>query len=79
MSLQLDTLKTERDNLKASLRELEIEQRQAEGTIKKLRQREIRTKREIDALSTLVEMQEQDEKDADKPAAASDAAAPASA
>ena len=78
MSLQLDTLKTARDPLKASLRALEIEQRQAEGVIKKLRQREIRTKREIDALSTLVEMQEQDGQEAEKPAAASDAAAPAS-
>jgi hypothetical protein len=39
------------------LRELEIEQRKLDTELKKLRQREIRAKREIEALGTLIALQ----------------------
>jgi predicted nucleic acid-binding Zn-ribbon protein len=58
VSIDLQTLKSERDKLKESLRVLEGEQRKLESELKLLRQREIRTKREIEALSTLVELNE---------------------
>jgi predicted nucleic acid-binding Zn-ribbon protein len=58
VSIDLQTLKAERDKLKESLRVLEGEQRKLESELKLLRQREIRTKREIEALSTLVELNE---------------------
>lgn len=56
MSISLDELKAERDKLKQGLRELETEQRKLEGDLKSLRQREVRAKREIEALSTLIEL-----------------------
>jgi hypothetical protein len=56
--IDADTLKAERDRLKDALRELETEQRKLDTELKKLRQREIRTKREIEALGTLIAMQE---------------------
>jgi hypothetical protein len=46
----------ERDKLKDTLRELELEQRKLEAELKILRQREIQTKREIEALGTLLEI-----------------------
>lgn len=58
MSLDLDSLKATRETLKAQLRELETEQRKLETELKNLRQKEIRAKREIEALSTLVELRE---------------------
>lgn len=58
MAIDLETLKSEREKLKESLRELEGEQRKLESELKSLRQREIRTKREIEALSTLIELGE---------------------
>jgi predicted nucleic acid-binding Zn-ribbon protein len=58
VAIHADTLKSERDQLKEALRELEIEQRKLDTELKKLRQREIRTKREIEALGTLISMQE---------------------
>lgn len=58
MAIDLESLKRERDKLKESLRELEADQRKVEAELKALRQREIQTKREIEALSTLVEIQE---------------------
>ncbi len=58
MAIDLDSLKSERDKLKESLRELEGEQRKVEAELKGLRQREIQTKREIEALTTLVEIHE---------------------
>jgi predicted nucleic acid-binding Zn-ribbon protein len=54
--LNVDTLKSERDKLKDSLRELELEQRKLEAELKILRQREIQTKREIEALTTLIDI-----------------------
>jgi hypothetical protein len=59
------TLKSERDQLKESLRSLEVEQRKLDHDLKQLRQREIRTKREIEALGTLIEIQEPEEKSED--------------
>jgi predicted nucleic acid-binding Zn-ribbon protein len=56
--IDADTLKAERDRLKDALRELETEQRKLDTELKKLRQREIRTKREIEALGTLIAMQD---------------------
>jgi predicted nucleic acid-binding Zn-ribbon protein len=62
LALELETLKSERDQLKENLRELETEQRKLEQGIKALRQRELKTKREIEALSTLIELAEAREK-----------------
>ena len=56
MSIEVESLKSERDRLKGQLRELEVEQRKLEADLKLLRQKEIRGKREIDALSTLIEL-----------------------
>ncbi len=58
MPLEVDVLRAERDRLKDGLRELEAEQRKLEAEIKTLRQREIQTKREIEALGTLMEIHE---------------------
>jgi hypothetical protein len=54
-------LKGERDRLRDALRETETDVRKVEADLKLLRQREIQTKREIEALSTLIEMKEQRE------------------
>jgi predicted nucleic acid-binding Zn-ribbon protein len=56
--IDLSSLKSERDRLKDSLREIEGELRRLEVELKGLRQREIATKREIEALATLVELGE---------------------
>ena len=58
MPIDVESLKAARDNLKAELREIEAGQRKLETELKGLRQREIRSKREIEALSTLVELHE---------------------
>lgn len=58
MAIDPETLKSEREALKESLRELETEQRKLDTELKKLRQKEIRTKRELEALGTLLSMQE---------------------
>jgi predicted nucleic acid-binding Zn-ribbon protein len=58
VSIDLDSLKAERDKLKDGLRELEAEQRKVDAELKALRQREIQTKREIEALGTLIEINE---------------------
>jgi hypothetical protein len=59
MSIELDTLRNERDKLREGLREVEAEVRKAEADLKVLRQREIQTKREIEALTTLIDIKEQ--------------------
>jgi len=61
MPIELEILKNERDKLREGLREVEAEVRKAEAELKALRQREIQTKREIEALSTLVDIKEQRE------------------
>lgn len=58
MALDLETLKSERTALKARLRELEQEQRKLESELKKFRQAELQTKRQIEALSTLIDVQD---------------------
>ena len=58
MPIDIEFLKTERDKQKTLLREVEVEQRKLEADLKVLRQKEIRAKREIDALSTLIDLQE---------------------
>jgi hypothetical protein len=58
VSIDVESLKSERDKLKNQLRELETEQRKLESDLKLLRQKEIRGKREIEALSTLIELHE---------------------
>ncbi|MET0411898.1 MAG: hypothetical protein ABW217_11415 [Polyangiaceae bacterium] len=58
MPIDAETLKSQRDQLKGTLRELEADQRKLDTELKKLRQLEIRTKREIEALATLIEIQE---------------------
>ena len=67
MALNVDTLKTERDKLKESLRELEADQRKLEAELKTLRQREIAAKREIEALATLIEIQDARDPNRKKP------------
>jgi hypothetical protein len=57
--IDLETLKGERDRFRDALRETEADVRKVEADLKLLRQREIQTKREIEALSTLIEMKEQ--------------------
>jgi peptidoglycan hydrolase CwlO-like protein len=58
VAIDPETLKSERDKLKEGLRELEVDQRRLETDLKNLRQQEIRTKREIEALATLIELAE---------------------
>jgi len=58
MAIELEVLKNERDKLRESLREVEAEVRKAEADLKALRQREIQTKREIEALTTLLDIKE---------------------
>jgi len=58
VAIDVETLRTERDRLKESLREVEVEQRKLEASIKSLRQQELKVKREIEALSTLIERAE---------------------
>lgn len=64
MAIASETLKSERDALKNQLRQIETDQRRIEAELKKVRQNELRTKREIEALTTLIEMGESEsEKD----------------
>ena len=58
MAIDLDILKSERDKLKEGLREVEGELRKLEAQLKVLRQREIQTKREIEAVSTLIDIKD---------------------
>jgi len=58
LAIDIEFLKSERDKQKAMLRDVEVEQRKLEADLKVLRQKEIRAKREIDALSTLIDLQE---------------------
>jgi predicted nucleic acid-binding Zn-ribbon protein len=58
VAIDLDILKSERDKLKEGLREVEGELRKLEAQLKVLRQREIQTKREIEAVSTLIDIKD---------------------
>ena len=54
----LETLKKEREALKKKLAEVEAEGKEMDAKVRNVRQREIQTKREIEALSVLIELQE---------------------
>lgn len=54
----LDTLKKERDDLKVKLAEIEAQSKELDLKVRGMRQREIQTKREIEALGVLIELQE---------------------
>jgi hypothetical protein len=58
VAIEIELLKGERDKLRDTLRENEAQVRKVESELKGLRQREIQTKREIEALSTLIEIKE---------------------
>jgi len=58
VAIDLEILKSERDRLKDGLREVEGELRRLEAQLKVLRQREIQTKREIEAVSTLIDIKD---------------------
>ncbi|MFZ5895779.1 MAG: hypothetical protein ACOY0T_32280 [Myxococcota bacterium] len=58
MPIELELLKHERDRLREGLREIEAELRKMEAEVKGVRQREIQTKREIEALNTLIDIKE---------------------
>jgi predicted nucleic acid-binding Zn-ribbon protein len=58
VAIDLEILKSERDRLKEGLREAEAELRKLEAQLKVLRQREIQTKREIEAVSTLIDIKD---------------------
>jgi len=66
VAIELDLLKTERDKLKEGLREVEAELRKLEADVKGLRQREIQSKREIEALTTLIDIKETREAKSDE-------------
>jgi chromosome segregation ATPase len=61
MAIDLELLKSERDKMKESLREVEAELRKLEADLKLLRQREIQTKREIEAVTTLIDINDNKE------------------
>jgi predicted nucleic acid-binding Zn-ribbon protein len=65
VAIDLEILKSERDKLKEALREVEGELRKLEAQLKVLRQREIQTKREIEAVSTLIDIKDAREPKAD--------------
>lgn len=58
MAISVDTLKSEREALKDRLRSIEADQRRIEAELKAVRQSELRTRREIEALSTLIDLAE---------------------
>jgi predicted nucleic acid-binding Zn-ribbon protein len=58
LTIDVGVLKIERDRLKESLRDLENELRRIEAEQKKARQREIQAKRKIEALDTLIDVEQ---------------------
>ena len=58
MAIDVESLKKERDQVKESLRQIEVDTRRVDLEVKTLRQREIQAKREIDALTALIEISE---------------------
>lgn len=61
MAIGIEQLKAERDRLKDRLREIEGDQRKVEAELKAVRQKELRIKREIEAIGTLIEIAELDQ------------------
>ena len=72
VSIDVQALKEERDRIKETLRQLENEQRKLESEQKQLRQQEIRSKRMLEALDTLINIQS----DSDESSSPRDAANP---
>lgn len=58
MAIEVESLKQQRDQVKESLRQIEADTRKLDAEVKTLRQKEIQAKREIDALSALIEIAE---------------------
>jgi uncharacterized coiled-coil DUF342 family protein len=58
VALDPSLLKAERESLRETLRQVEAELRRVESELKAIRQREIQTKREIEALGTLIDLAE---------------------
>jgi septation ring formation regulator EzrA len=58
VAIDLELLKGERERLTTLVREVEADQRKLELQVKQLRQREIRARRELEALSTLIGIHE---------------------
>jgi predicted nucleic acid-binding Zn-ribbon protein len=56
LAISSETLEAERSALKEQLRQIEAEQRRLEGEMKKVRQQELRARREIEALTTLLDL-----------------------
>jgi chromosome segregation ATPase len=56
VAIDIENLKQERDQVKESLRQIEADARRLDLEVKTLRQREIQAKREIDALTALIEI-----------------------
>lgn len=56
VAIDVELLKAERERLKQALRELEGQVRKLEAESKLLRQRELQSKRELEALSVLIEI-----------------------
>lgn len=56
MTIDVENLKAERERVKGELRKLEQEQRRLEAELKSFRQKEIRAKRQIEALTTLIDI-----------------------
>jgi hypothetical protein len=54
--IDVESLKAERDQVKESLRQIEVDTRRLDAEVKSLRQREIQAKREVDALTALIEI-----------------------
>jgi hypothetical protein len=54
--IDAESLKQERDRVKDALRQIEADSRRLDMEVKALRQREIQAKREIDALTALIEI-----------------------
>jgi predicted nuclease with TOPRIM domain len=58
MAIDVESLKQEREQVRESLRQIEVDTRRLDLEVKTLRQREIQAKREIDALTSLIEIAE---------------------
>ncbi len=56
LPIDVESLKQERDRVKDALRQIEADSRRLDMEVKTLRQREIQAKREIDALTALIEI-----------------------
>jgi chromosome segregation ATPase len=56
--IDVENLKQERDRVKEGLRQIEADTRRLDAEVKTLRQKEIQAKREIDALTALIEIAE---------------------